>query len=118
MNDLFTAIPTAITAFTATNLDDVLILLLFFSQVNTAFQKKHIVIGQYLGFGALVLASLSGYFGGLLMPRDWIGMLGILPISIGLHRLFIPDTDDTEQEEEVVENSDSWLSNLLSPQAD
>ena len=116
MNDLFTAIPTAITAFTATNLDDVLILLLFFSQVNAAFQKKHIVIGQYLGFGALVLASLSGYFGGLLMPRDWIGMLGILPISIGLHRLFIPDTDDTEQEEEVVENSDSWLSNLLSPQ--
>ena len=57
MNDLFTAIPTAITAFTATNLDDVLILLLFFSQVNTAFQKKHIVIGQYLGFGALVLGA-------------------------------------------------------------
>jgi len=118
MNSLLTSIPTAITAFTATNLDDVLILLLFFSQVSTALRKRHIVIGQYLGFGALVVASLSGYFGGLLMPRDWIGMLGILPIAIGLNRLFIPDTEDedVESEETLQETSNSWFSNLLSPQ--
>lgn len=116
MNALLTSIPTAITAFTATNLDDVLILLLFFSQVSTTFGKRHIVIGQYLGFGALVVASLSGYFGGLLMPRDWIGMLGILPIAIGLNRLFIPETEENEIEENQPEESSSWFSNLLSPQ--
>lgn len=118
MNSLLTSIPTAITAFTATNLDDVLILLLFFSQVSAALRKRHIVLGQYLGFGALVVASLSGYFGGLLMPRDWIGMLGILPIAIGLNRLFIPDTEDedAESEENLQETSNSWFSNLLSPQ--
>lgn len=118
MNSLLTSIPTAITAFTATNLDDVLILLLFFSQVSTALRKRHIVFGQYIGFGALVVASLSGYFGGLLMPRDWIGMLGILPIAIGLNRLFIPDTEDEdpESEENLQETSNSWFSNLLSPQ--
>ena len=116
MNALLTSIPTALTAFTATNLDDVLILLLFFSQVSTTFRKRHIVFGQYLGFGALVVASLSGYFGGLLMPRDWIGMLGILPIAIGLNRLFIPETEDAESEESQLEPSRSWFSNLLSPQ--
>ncbi len=115
MNALLTSIPTALTAFTATNLDDVLILLLFFSQVSTSFRKRHIVLGQYLGFGALVVASLSGYFGGLLMPRDWIGMLGILPIAIGLNRLFIPESEETEAENQP-EPSNSWLSNLLSPQ--
>lgn len=116
MNSLLTSIPTAITAFTATNLDDVLILLLFFSQVGTTFAKRHIVIGQYLGFAALVGASLSGYFGGLLMPRDWIGMLGILPIAIGLNRLFIPETEEEEVSENQPEKSSSWFSNLLSPQ--
>ncbi|MGI8503803.1 MAG: cadmium resistance transporter, partial [Hassallia sp.] len=34
MNQLVTAIPTALTAFTATNIDDLVILTLFFSQVN------------------------------------------------------------------------------------
>lgn len=116
MNPLITSIPKAITAFTATNLDDVLILLLFFSHVSATFHKKHIVIGQYLGFGALVVASLSGYFGGLLMPRDWIGMLGILPIEIGLNRLFIPETEEDEVEGNQSEESSSWFSNLLSPQ--
>jgi cadmium resistance transport/sequestration family protein len=116
MNAILTSIPTALTAFTATNLDDVLILLLFFSQVSTTFGKRHIVIGQYLGFGALVVASLSGYFGGLLMPRDWIGMLGILPIAIGLNRLFIPETEDDEVEENQSQPSNSWLSSFLSPQ--
>ncbi|ELS32060.1 MULTISPECIES: cadmium resistance transporter [Pseudanabaena] len=116
MNAILTSIPTALTAFTATNLDDVIILLLFFSQVSSTFRKRHIVMGQYLGFGALVLASLSGYFGGLLMPRDWIGMLGILPIAIGLNRLFIPETEDNESEESQSVQSNSWLSSLLSPQ--
>lgn len=116
MNSLLTSIPTAITAFTATNLDDVLILLLFFSQVSTALRKRHIVLGQYIGFGALVLASLSGYFGGLLMPRDWIGMLGILPIAIGLNRLFISDTEESESEENSQETSNLWFPNLFSPQ--
>jgi cadmium resistance protein CadD (predicted permease) len=57
MNGLITAISTGVTAFTATNLDDILILMLFFSQVDAVFRKRHIVAGQYLGFTALVLAS-------------------------------------------------------------
>ena len=54
MNELLTAISTGMTAFTATNLDDILILLLFFSQVNAVFRRRHIVFGQYLGFSVLV----------------------------------------------------------------
>lgn len=74
MNNLFTAVPTGITAFIATNLDDILILLLFFSQVNALFRRRHIVTGQYLGFGALVLASLLGFFGCMMFPQEWVGL--------------------------------------------
>jgi cadmium resistance protein CadD (predicted permease) len=38
------------TAFIATNVDDILILMLFFSQTNSSFRRQHIVVGQYLGF--------------------------------------------------------------------
>jgi cadmium resistance transport/sequestration family protein len=116
MNELVTAISTGITAFTATNLDDLLILLLFFSQVNAAFQRRHIVAGQYLGFAALVFASLPGFFGSLIFPPDWIGMLGLLPIAIGLSRLLNPETDDGEVEAELEQSESSFLRSFLSPQ--
>jgi cadmium resistance transport/sequestration family protein len=116
MNELLTAISTGMTAFTATNLDDILILLLFFSQVNAVFRRRHIVFGQYLGFTALVLASLPGFFGRLIFPPDWIGMLGLLPIAIGLSRLLNPETDDSEAEAELEQSESSFFSSFLSPQ--
>jgi cadmium resistance transport/sequestration family protein len=117
MNDFLTAIPTGLTAFTATNLDDIVILLLFFSQVNAAFRKRHIIAGQYLGFGALVLASLPGFFGSFLFPRPWIGLLGIVPIAIGISRLLNPDSQDEETESVQPLTTNSWWSSILSPQA-
>jgi cadmium resistance transport/sequestration family protein len=112
MKDFLTAFPTGLTAFTATNLDDIVMLLLFFSQVNAVFRKRHIVAGQYLGFGALVLASLPGFFSSLLFPRPWIGLLGILPIALGISRLLNCDDDELETEEP----QPSMLTSFLSPQ--
>lgn len=116
MSNLFTAIPTGITAFTATNLDDILILMLFFSQANHLFRRRHIVTGQYLGFSALVLASIPGFFSGMLVPQTWIGMLGIVPIAIGVSRLF--SREEKSDEDPVLESSEiiSPLTGFLSPQ--
>lgn len=116
MSGFVTAIPTGLSAFTATNLDDIVMLLLFFSQVNAVFQRRHIVAGQYLGFGALVMASLPGFFGSLILPRPWIGLLGVLPIAIGIHRLLNQDTDEQQAEEEAGLPKNSLFSSLLSPQ--
>jgi cadmium resistance transport/sequestration family protein len=118
MSGLVTAIPTGITAFTATNLDDLVILTLFFSQVSATFRRRHIVIGQYLGFAALVIASLPGFFGGLFLPQHWIGLLGLLPIAFGISRLLNPESDSSEETEEETKPSDrSPLASFLSPQA-
>ncbi|HEY9622827.1 MAG TPA: cadmium resistance transporter [Crinalium sp.] len=116
MSDLLKAVSTGFTAFTATNLDDILILLLFFSQISATFRRRHIVAGQYLGFTALVLASLPGFFGSMLLPRPWIGMLGIVPIAIGVSRLLTPDSDDEEDTEVPLTSQQSWLTSILSPQ--
>ncbi len=115
-NDLVTQIPLGFTAFTATNLDDIVILLLFFSQINNLFQRRHIVMGQYLGFAALVLMSLPGFFGGVLLPRPWIGLLGLVPVAIGLSRLVNSDDQEDQSSGEDHAPTPNPFANLLSPQ--
>jgi len=114
MNQLVTAIPTGLAAFTATNIDDLVILTLFFSQVNKTFRSRHIYIGQYLGFAVLVIASLTGFFGGLVVPSNWIGLLGLMPIATGLSRLLNKESDSVESETVVGEKS--AIASFISPQ--
>ena len=85
MHWLFSALITGAIAFSATNLDDILFLTIFFSQT---VHKRQVVIGQYLGFTALVFISLIGFFGGRLLPHAWIRLLGIAPIFLGIKKLF------------------------------
>lgn len=84
---LFQVVVTAITSFIATNIDDILVLLLFFSSVNKNFRIRDIVVGQYLGFTLLILASLPGLLGGIMLPTEWIRLLGLFPIIIGVKQL-------------------------------
>lgn len=95
--DYLSVFTTGVSAFIVTNLDDLVILMLFFSQVDACFRRRHIVWGQYLGFALLVLTSLPGFLGSLMLPRSWIGLLGIVPIILGLSHLF--ESDATDQQE-------------------
>lgn len=99
MIGFISAISTGVAAFSATNIDDIVLLTLFFSQVNTTFRHWHIIAGQYLGFSVLIIASLPGFFGGYFLPQPWVGLCGLLPISIGIKCFF--DQDDDSQESEI-----------------
>lgn len=117
MNELVSAITTAAVAFSATNIDDILILLLFFSQINATFRPQNIVLGQYLGFIILLILSLPGFFGGLIIPQHWIGLLGLLPIAIGISSLINHQEDSLEKIiAETTESETSTITNFFSPQ--
>lgn len=121
MMELVTTMTTAIATFTATNLDDIFILTLFFAQVGTFFRRRHIVVGQYLGFILLVLISLSGFWGSFFIPDYLIRGLGLIPLLIGLKELNKAETAETSEpnslEEMLSETDDShWLNQWLSPQ--
>ena len=97
MNKLVNVFIQGIIAFTVTNIYDMMILLLLFSQIdNSSFRKRHIFIGQYLGFLSIIILSLPGFFGGLFIQREWLGLLGILPIVIGMKQLINQQTESTE----------------------
>ncbi|MBW4570834.1 MAG: cadmium resistance transporter [Tolypothrix carrinoi HA7290-LM1] len=85
-----------ISAAFATTFDDNLYLTAFFGKVNRTFRPKHIVIGEFLGFTALVFASLPGFFGGLIVPDAWIGLLGFLPIAIGISNLMSREEEGSQ----------------------
>ena len=85
MVDFFPLIGIGISAFVATNIDDIFVLMLFFSTLN--FRKGQVVIGQYFGIGLLVLISTLGSLLALVVPQYIIGLLGLVPISIGTIRL-------------------------------
>lgn len=87
MSWLAGALATGIAAAVATTFDDNIYLTLFFGKVNRSFRPRHVVIGEYLGFTALVSISLVGFLGGLMIPPIWIGLLGFLPVAIGISYL-------------------------------
>ncbi|MBW4576465.1 MAG: cadmium resistance transporter [Aphanothece sp. CMT-3BRIN-NPC111] len=113
MSWLAQAMIAGVTSFVATNIDDIVILMLFFAQVNATFRPRHIVAGQYLGFIALIAASLPGFFGGLILPKAWIGLLGLVPIVIGIKQL----VNGEEDENQVQTVSDELNHSKASPAA-
>ncbi|HEX9973369.1 MAG TPA: cadmium resistance transporter [bacterium] len=83
---ILSIIITAIITFTATNIDDIFVLMMFFSQTNHSFRRRHVIIGQYLGFVALIAISLLGFLGSFIIPKEFIGLLGFAPIVIGIRK--------------------------------
>jgi len=129
MGSFVSALITGFTAFAATNIDDILVLMMFFAQVNQGFRPRHIVTGQYLGFALLLLLCLPGFLGGLVLPQSWIGLLGLLPVAIGVKHLLEWNSDQSEiqtvsEEKIMAEESEptlkqpialAWLAHLLHP---
>ncbi len=122
MNWIAAAIIAGMTSFAATNIDDMVISMLFFAQVNDSFRPRHIFVGKYLGFAALIAASLPGFFGGLIVPKAWIGLLGLVPIAIGISHLVKKENEENDVQAVSGEfnresNSPvSKLANLFNPQ--
>ena len=76
---------TAVSAFISTNLDDLFILATLFS--NQEFRAIDVLLGQYLGFIILLTVSSLAYFIRFIIPSQWISLLGIIPIIIGVNSL-------------------------------
>lgn len=116
MNQFIPTLTTGVAAFVATNIDDILILSLFFSQVSHVLKRKHIVLGQYLGFAALIIASLPGFLGSYFVPPEWIKLLGFVPVIVGLSMLLKPEEEDDDEAVELEATQTSPFLSFLSPQ--
>ena len=93
----------AIGLFLVTNIDDIIVLSLFFARgAGQRGTTAKIVVGQYLGFGGILLAALAVTLGaGLFIPY-----FGLIPLLLGLYAAWQvwrngDDDDDTIAERPI-----------------
>jgi cadmium resistance protein CadD (predicted permease) len=81
----FALLALAITLFASTNVDDLVVLVGFFA--DPKFRPRDVVAGQYAGLAFLFGVSAAGALLSLVIPNAYLGLLGILPILIGIRKL-------------------------------
>lgn len=75
----------AIVLFTVTNIDDLIVLALFFARARVVgIGTRAVVLGQYAGFLAVLVCCLAGAAGAGTLPERAIRLLGVIPILLGL----------------------------------
>ena len=82
---MIATIAAAIGLFAATNIDDIVVLaVLFLASTRGGIRPWQIVVGQYVGFIALVVLSVVAALGLTIVPDEWVGFIGLLPLAIGI----------------------------------
>ncbi len=100
---LESAIATGAAVALATTFDDNIYLTSFFGRVSRTYRPRHVVVGEFLGLTILISISLVGYFVGMVVSDMWVGLLGVLPIMIGIHQLMGKEDDENSDVIEEVE---------------
>lgn len=70
--------------FVVTNVDDIVLLALFFGRATGRGGAAKVVAGQYLGFAGILAASIVGALGAGLLPDAVLPWLGLVPLLLGL----------------------------------
>ncbi len=101
---MLSTIAAAVGLFVATNLDDIVVLTVLFAVAargTSRLRGWQIVAGQYLGLVTLIAVSFLAALGLTIVPDEWVGLLGLIPLAIGvlaLVRTLRGKDDDDEAE--------------------
>ena len=87
-----------IVSFAGTNIDDIFIDTLLFSEAKSKADRRDIFIGKYLGIGFLVLVSIFAGLGLQLLAGRYIGFLGVVPVFLGIREAVSAFRGEEEEE--------------------
>ncbi|GLY20421.1 cadmium resistance transporter [Micromonospora sp. NBRC 101691] len=96
MTDPLSTAAGAAVVFAATNVDDIVVLTVLFVAARATGRPRRwqIVAGQYAGIAALVAVAAIAAVGLLVVPEPWTGLLGLLPVALGVRALLRRDDDE------------------------
>ncbi|MFC6085778.1 cadmium resistance transporter [Sphaerisporangium aureirubrum] len=89
MSGISGTIGTAVAVFAGTNVDDIIVLTVLFLAGRATGRPRpwHVVAGQYAGIAALVAVSAVAALGLAVVPDQWVGLLGLVPLGLGVRGL-------------------------------
>lgn len=102
MIDILGLVTIGVAAFVATDIDDIFVLMMFFSSLT--FPVRQVVLGQFIGIGLLIAISALGSLISLVVPTYIIGLMGIIPIVIGIKNLVEIRKKDKSLSRQAVQN--------------
>lgn len=103
---------TAIVLYTATAIDLLVILLIYFARAHTKKEYRDIYIGQFLGSMTLIIISLFFAFVLHYVPKKWmLGLLGLIPIYLGIKVAIFDDCEGEKRAKDAL--NDKGLSKLV-----
>jgi len=78
-----TALAAAI-AFISTNIDDLFVIMLLFTQAGRSLGRSDVYKGQLAGIAVLTTVSMLAAAGLSVFPLEYTGLLGLVPIILGI----------------------------------
>jgi cadmium resistance protein CadD (predicted permease) len=94
MESVVTLTGMAIVAFASTNVDDAFVLVAFIT--NRDFRVGDVVLGQYGGMAAMYSLSVVAALISVTIPPQSLGLLGLIPIAIGIKKALWRSPSKTE----------------------
>jgi cadmium resistance protein CadD (predicted permease) len=82
---LGSAVAIALVVYASTNVDDLLVLAVFFADPRA--RVSAVVAGRYVGLAALIIGSTAAALLALAVPDEWVALLGLVPLFLGLRLL-------------------------------
>jgi cadmium resistance transport/sequestration family protein len=100
VSDLWGTVLSAAGVFAGTNVDDLIVLTVLFLAARAGGIPRpwQIWAGQYAGIAVLVAVSVLAALGLTLVPDEWVGLLGLVPVALGVRGLIgaMRSADDEE----------------------
>lgn len=91
---MLTSIFTFIIAYISTNIDDIFVIMILLASAGSA--KGRLIAGHFLGVGLITVISMLGAFGVQNLPLKYVGLLGLVPIALGIKAWFDRDEEEAE----------------------
>lgn len=80
---MIASIFTSVVAYVSTNIDDIFVIMILLAQADKRTKGK-LIAGHFLGVGLITVASMLGALGLQNLPLKYVGILGLVPIGLGI----------------------------------
>lgn len=80
---MIVSVLTSAVAYISTNIDDIFVIMILLAQA-AAGKKGSVAVGHCLGVALVTLISMLGAFGLQNLPLKYVGILGLVPIFLGV----------------------------------